>query len=309
MKPSLIDRAHAIYPPGPEFYAGPAPYFQVAGVHCLLYKNYEIAKHTHGFTELNLVIGGSGEHFIEDQAFAVDFGDVFVIPKQVQHAYRQQKNLDVYHLLLSDRFLEQHSAKLRLLPGFVLFFTVEPYFRAETDFRFGLKLPPDRTAQIAEMLRQIMLELKTPDNGSALAIESLALYAITLLCRDYANQFSAATKKVGPLARSAAIQKTMAHIDEHYAEKVTLGELARLAHMAPNHFGRVFRDATRMTPMDYVQNARLRAAQNLLLSCDRSVTEVGLECGFYDAAHFSRSFSRAFGCSPNRFRKQAAERS
>lgn len=310
MKPSLIDKSRTVYPPGREFFASGAGHFPVkgAGVDCLLYKNYEIAKHTHGFTELNLVIGGSGEHFIEDEAFAVDCGDVFVIPKQVQHAYLQKKNLDVYHLLLSDRFLEQHGAKLRLLPGFVLFFTVEPFFRAETDFRFGLKLSPERTAQIADLFNKIMAELKHADSGSALALESLALYAIALLCRDYAIQFAAATKKVGPFARSAAIQKAMAHIDENFAEKITLSDLAHLAHMAPNHFGRIFRDATRMTPMDYVQNARLRAAQNLLLSCDQSVTEVGLECGFYDAAHFSRSFSKAFGCSPNRFRRQAVER-
>ena len=298
-----------MYPPGREFHASGDGHFAVkgAGVDCLLYKNYEIAKHTHGFTELNLVIGGSGEHFIEDQAFAVECGDVFVIPKQVQHAYRQKRNLDVYHLLLSDRFLELYAAKLRLLPGFVQFFTVEPFFRSETDFRFGLKLSSERTAQVAILLNQIMAELKAPDSGSVLALESLALYAVALFCRDYAAQFKASAQNTTPFPRNAAIQKAMAYIDANFTESIKLNDLARLSHMAPNHFGRVFREATQMTPMDYVQNARLRAAQNLLLSSGLSITQVGLQCGFYDAAHFSRSFSAQFGCSPNRFRRQSSD--
>ncbi|MBI3831400.1 MAG: helix-turn-helix transcriptional regulator [Planctomycetes bacterium] len=307
MKPSFIVKSGAQYPPGKEFFASGQGHFPIAGagVDCLLYKNYEIAKHTHGFTELNLVCGGRGEHFIEDQAFAVRAGDVFVIPRQVQHAYRQELSLNVYHLLLSDQFLDRHSASLWMLPGFILFFTVEPFFRAETDFRFGLRLNARRSVQVAGLFDQILAELARPAAGSALAIEALALYAVSQLCRDYVDRFGDAGKNLNAHPRAAAIQGAMAFMEQHYARRIALGELARQAHMAPNHFGRVFRAATRLTPMAYLQQVRIRAARQMLLSTDFSITEIALKAGFYDSAHFSRTFTAAVGRSPNRFRRRA----
>jgi len=298
-----------MYPPGNEFHASGQGHFHVpgAGVDCLLYKSYEIAKHTHGFTELNLVIGGEGEHIIDDRAFAVEAGDVFVIPKQVTHAYRQRRKLDVYHLLLTDRFFDKHAAELWMLPGFVLFFTVEPFFRAETEFRFGLKLSAKRAVELARLLDQLIAEVSKPGVGSALALEALALYAIAQLCRDYTAQFGAGGAELSRHPRTAAIQTALAHLEKNYRRKITLGELARLAHMAPNHFGRTFRAATHLTPMEYLSRVRLRAAQNLLLSTDLSITEIALESGFYDAAHFSRTFSAGMGCAPLRYRRKRHE--
>ncbi len=307
MKPSILMRSGAKYPPGKEFHASGHGHFPVedAGVDCMLYKNYEIPRHTHGFTELNLVIGGTGEHYIEDTAFAVEAGDVFVIPREVQHAYRQKRSLDVYHLLVSDGFIEKHAAQLWMLPGFILFFTVEPFFRVQTDFRFGLKLGRERTGQVAAILERIMQELAGRGSGCGLALESLALYAIALLCRDYAAQFAGDSRGLMAHPQTAAIQRAISHVEKNYARRMPLEEIARVAHMAPNHFGRVFRSATRLSPMEYAQRVRVRAAQNLLATTELSATEIALRCGFYDSAHFSRTFSKLAGKSPRRFRQSA----
>ena len=50
---------------------------------------------------------------------------------------------------------------------------------------------------------------------------------------------------------------------------------------------------------------RLRHAQELLLSTDASVAEVGVRSGFADQFHFSRQFKAAFGLSPRGYRVNA----
>src|SRR5687767_11262281 len=108
MKPTMLAPAisRRSYPPGEEFTSFAKAHFPVPGlgVDCMLYRDYQIPWHWHDFTELNLVVSGSGEHYVDDRAFAVEAGDVFVIPTRVRHAYRQREHLDVYHLLLHERF-------------------------------------------------------------------------------------------------------------------------------------------------------------------------------------------------------------
>ncbi len=293
------------YPPGETFFCDNRIFrSQELGVHAVLYDNYEIPRHSHAFTELNLVVGGRGHHFILDHAFPVKAGDVFVIPPYVQHAYSRDGDLKVWHLLFNDRFIDRNAAKLFLLPGFLLLFTVEPYFRVETEFRYGLSLSPSKRAAIAAQLTAIQHHVAEFEHFGVLGIESLALYLIALLCRNYVDQHACGENGGAIHAQTAAIASVLAHVEAHYGEKLSLQRLAKLAHMEPSYFGRLFRAATRLTPLEYVNRVRIQAAQRQLIASDKSITEIALETGFYDSAHFSRMFTRAVGKSPLKFRKR-----
>ena len=58
-----------------------------------------------------------------------------------------------------------------------------------------------------------------------------------------------------------------------------------------------------MSPSDYIRHTRLNAAKTLLTTTDRRITEIAQETGFFDHAHFIRTFKAATGISPAKYRR------
>lgn len=93
------------------------------------------------------------------------------------------------------------------------------------------------------------------------------------------------------------------HISTHLNEKITVSNLAELAHMSPTHFSRVFKSQTGFSPYDYVVISRLNKAKEYLLTSDMSVAEIAYETGFNSEANFVYCFTNNEGVSPGKFRK------
>jgi AraC-like DNA-binding protein len=96
-----------------------------------------------------------------------------------------------------------------------------------------------------------------------------------------------------------------AWIDAHAHEPVDLGRTAREAGVSPFHFLRLFAGVLGVTPHQYLLRSRLRRAARLLADDARPVTDVALDVGFADVSNFVRTFHRAAGLSPRRFRQMA----
>ena len=94
-------------------------------------------------------------------------------------------------------------------------------------------------------------------------------------------------------------------IDEHSQEPLDLEQVAAVAGLSPFHFLRLFGAALGVTPHQYLVRSRLRRAARLLAEDAHSITEIAYEVGFADLSNFVRSFHRAAGVSPRRFRKAA----
>jgi AraC-like DNA-binding protein len=108
-----------------------------------------------------------------------------------------------------------------------------------------------------------------------------------------------------PADRRRAVAAAMS-IDERAHEPLDLDTLAREAGLSPFHFLRLFAAVVGATPHQYVVRARLRRAARILAADEaRSVTDVALEVGFGDISNFTRTFHRAAGVSPRRFRRAA----
>jgi AraC family transcriptional regulator len=91
----------------------------------------------------------------------------------------------------------------------------------------------------------------------------------------------------------------------HYAERISLDELAALAFMSKFHFTRVFKEVTGSTPHQYLTEIRLTRAAELLRNSDMPVGVVGLASGFHRPTYFSNAFRSRYGVSPNTFRRRA----
>ena len=108
--------------------------------------------------------------------------------------------------------------------------------------------------------------------------------------------------------RRRAVRAAM-RIDADVAREIALADLARDAGLSRFHFLRVFAAALGVTPHQYLVRSRVRRAARLLADPDISVTTVAHESGFADLSNFVRTFHRAAGMPPRKYRNFLQERS
>lgn len=161
----------------------------------------------------------------------------------------------------------------------------------------GLSLRPPARRRVRRRLRE-MHRLAT---GPALRRDDLALNALeeALLWCDEENPAGRAAM-VDPRVR-AAMEWCLANLRARH----TVASLARAARLSPSRFAHLFREQTRLTPMQFVEQHRLARAARLLQSTALSVKQIAYDVGFSSPFYFSLRFHRQRGVSPRRFRSRS----
>ncbi|MBR0812541.1 helix-turn-helix transcriptional regulator [Bradyrhizobium diazoefficiens] len=113
-----------------------------------------------------------------------------------------------------------------------------------------------------------------------------------------------ARKPAAPNARDRrrAVEAAL-WIDDNSHAEVDLEQAAKQAGLSPFHFLRLFSSVLGVTPHQYLVRSRLRHAARLLADDDIAVTDVAYDVGFGDLSNFVRTFHRAAGVSPTKFRQ------
>lgn len=88
------------------------------------------------------------------------------------------------------------------------------------------------------------------------------------------------------------------HISKHYAEDLTIGDLASASHMSETHFRRVFQRTMNMTPSDYLNLVRVQMACEHMKKSGDSMELVAEKCGFQSVSTFNRNFKKILGITP-----------
>lgn len=104
------------------------------------------------------------------------------------------------------------------------------------------------------------------------------------------------------------MKKAVAYIDKHYADEISVEDVARESGLSESQFRRVFEDVIAKSPIDYITTIRLNAARKLLTTTDKSIAEIAVEVGFFDQSHFIKAFRRERGTTPGRYRREICGR-
>ena len=109
-------------------------------------------------------------------------------------------------------------------------------------------------------------------------------------------------------AAEEKMKQVLTFIRSHYAEALTVGQLAGLCHFSETYFMSFFKRFAGMTCVEYINHYRLSQAARILVQTDRPVTEAALENGFRNISYFNRQFRRQYGTTPREYRKAAEGR-
>jgi AraC-like DNA-binding protein len=159
------------------------------------------------------------------------------------------------------------------------------------------------TAKVDHLCSLLVHEAKRGARLCPLYFESLA----TALVIAVVSQTDSLPPDAGTLCvRNQQIQKAISYIEANFGSKLSLRQIAAASHMSMFHFSRLFSRIVGVSPYQYLLQYRLRFAQKLLSlrGAQRSIADIAIESGFYDQAHFSRHFRRAFGKTPQAYRSE-----
>lgn len=102
-------------------------------------------------------------------------------------------------------------------------------------------------------------------------------------------------------------KKMILYIEEHYAEKVTLDDLAASVHISKSECCRCFKRALNLTPVEFLMKYRISVAATMIQTKDvqaDSFSSLAFAVGFNNASYFNKVFRQYLGCTPSEYRKR-----
>nr|WP_288498647.1 AraC family transcriptional regulator [uncultured Pseudomonas sp.] len=114
----------------------------------------------------------------------------------------------------------------------------------------------------------------------------------------------ASAGKLAAWQEAIAKQLMLANLDAG----ISVAEIAEACALSRSHFTRKFKESTLLSPHVWLRQQRVDKAMELLRDSPLSLTQIAMECGFFDQAHFCRVFAKSQGMSPLAWRRQQAMR-
>ncbi len=128
----------------------------------------------------------------------------------------------------------------------------------------------------------------------------LLLHICTRCAEDARSSESSASSS---LRKTGEPQEFTEYMERHYAEKITIGQIAEHFGYSREYFSRLFKRGTGVTPDQYLTEIRLQSALDDLLNGADTVAQVSERNGFANVKSFSKAFKERFSETPSSFRR------
>jgi AraC-like DNA-binding protein len=181
--------------------------------------------------------------------------------------------------------------------GFHALFDLEPRSHQDEQFRKRLRLTTTQLGEIDLLLHSLDREYHNRDEGWRTMIQAGFFQLTTRLSRYYTSQKQ---DTPSPMVRMAHVAS---HIRKHFQRAIRIEELAKIAHLSPSQFQRVFKRTYHATPGEFVHRLRIDHACQLLRDENRDIASIATTCGFSTPAFFSTQFKRSSGITPSDYRR------
>ena len=239
----------------------------------------------HEAVELKLFYEGTSTLMIDNgKPFRAEGGDVVLVnPYEFHTTLEDGENDGKYHLVMIglDFFdgLGERGIDLK-----------ELFFVKQIRFKNLFK----NDARLKELLNKAVAEWKSQAESYKLAIFGLVSEIFTYLLREGINRDSRISDR--PVVKYyKVIEPALSFIRDNYSGKITIDELAELCYVSKYHFCRIFKLCTGVTPIQYLNNHRLKIAEKMLSLKNARVNDVAEAVGFNSVSYFCKIYKKHFG--------------
>lgn len=254
-------------------------------------KTSENNYHTHEFPEIGIILSGQGLYHLNDEYVPVSEGDVLFFNPGIGHesVIRAPEDCRMeFFVGFSDvAFNGMRRNHIELKDGGNILHTKGRTRRAI--FRICEEMEKENIA-------------RRP--GRYFMLKSYLVQLLLIIVREQLEQ-------VEPLegrefeygGKKETAEQIADYLDEHYAEKISLDQIAENMYLSPFYISKIFKSEIGESPIHYLIRIRLEKARELLeKKPELSISDVAERVGYEDVYHFSKLFKKTYGVSPSRIK-------
>lgn len=253
-----------------------------------------VSPHWHDEAELTLITEGSCTYQVQLDTYEVREGDLLFVPPAVLHSITastqdgMRSETYVFHM----NFLGANSADICAVKY------LTPVINQTLILPCLIRKKHPAYKNVFDIFLKINQAYDNTPAGYELLLRSLLLQAIVALL-----PYSDEQVVHSPLEteHTFKLKLVLEYIGEHYAEELTIPQLARICYFSEYHFMRFFKKYTGTSCLEYIKNLRLEKAAEQFAQGAQSVLDTALSAGFSNLSYFYREFKKKYGMTPRKF--------
>lgn len=251
-------------------------------------------EHLHDFIEFVYVLRGRCTHTIDGKSYIVKRGDMLVINYGQRHSIDGGSG-EYINIFLKPQYINESLADQTNAFALLDLAEFSEFRKTLSDIRNFVTFTDFERATVENIILNLEVELKKIPSGYALSSHSWFNLLLVLIFRKMAL--------LQPKQFDGVSEELLQYIKAHCHEKLEMNKVAALCHYNPSYFSRVFKSFAGMSFTDYVKNARIERAMQLLASTGMRIHDICYEVGYTDTTKFFKDFRRIAGISPRAYRQ------
>lgn len=247
-------------------------------------KGEYFSAHWHEHMELHYILKGRATFNCNHRIISAEEGDVIIINSNELHS---------------------GSCDTGSLEAIVIIFQMDSFSRELVYQNVLFQVLIENDLWLRELFSTIYKENEKKEIGYKLVCKGMLFELIAYLVRNYAVLNLSEKENLKRKQDLERLNTVLKYIALHYDEKISVARLAEIMHVSESRFGHLFKESVGISPLNYINEFRLKKALPLLRKQELNVSEIAMEVGFDDMNHFGRLFKKYYGTTPTEMRNNS----
>lgn len=261
--------------------------------------HFFVDRHWHHTVELLYIVKGSFQFEINLEDYLLNTGDICFLNSEDLHQITGLSADTIHDVCIFDPHILDFSYADELEETMIA-----PFLKHELIFPHVIRSSDAAYPVLYPMIHALMKSAIDMSSGWYAACK---LRLLELLYSMKAQQLllpADTTLTAADKQKIDRYKQLISYIEAHYAEPVTLQQLADAVNCNSQYLCRFFKEITGTSPIQYLIFCRIEHACVMLTDTTLPILEISMDCGFENVSYFIRKFRQLKGCTPKEYRKK-----
>lgn len=235
------------------------------------------------------------------EVFSLAWGQVLLFQEKDFEIQRLDKDTEVLALFIGLDYFQQHTFNTIWREAFFSEFILWIFDSRLRSFSHALyRATPENN--LSGLLSTLYDELSSPALCAGNASDCYVLLTFIQLAREYSQEYGDVTRN-----KHLEYGRLIHYLNDNY-RTATLEDTAAYFHFSPAYISKFLKKTTGKSFIEYIQQQRILAAEQVLKNSDMPVNSIAKLVGYQNASYFYRTFEKFHGCTPLEYRKEIREK-